>query len=428
MNRVRIEEPRDFGRDEGQGAVNVHGAEAIVHAGLRLEERRWILVTREKGIAASAGEGARWSVDHLIIDQDAVPTLAEVKRGSNPEIRRTIVGQLLEYAAHASETWTAEELRGMFERQSEARGRDAEAELAALLQTDGDPDVGGFWEDVSTNLAAKRLRLLFVADFIPDPLARVVEFLNAQMPNIEVLAVEIKRFHGTSAQTLVPRVMGRTAAAVAPGQGRSRQRLTRESFLDGFEDDDVRGVAERLLDAAVQSGADIYYGARYGVSIRARCSDWPRPITVTWLYSQPGKGWMRTRDFSFGAAVYDYEHPEEVRVMLERWVDEVSPPTVSPRTSRARASRHGLSGTRWEFSTRTFWWNVFNASSRSWRRCDGLREFGCGLWSRPPEIRSLGRHRQFTLAGNASICPPVVSLWQPSSSGRISQSGSSMAV
>lgn len=214
------------------------------------DARRWILVTREKGIAASAGEAARWSVDHLIIDQDAVPTLAEVKRGSNPEIRRTIVGQLLEYAAHASETWTAEELRGIFERQSEARGRDAEAELAVLLQTDGDPDVDEFWEAVSTNLAAKRLRPLFVADFIPDPLARVVGFLNAQMPNIEVLAVEIKRFHGISAQTLVPRVIGRTAAGTR-GPGWPGQRLTRESFLDGFADDAVRGVAERLLDVAI---------------------------------------------------------------------------------------------------------------------------------------------------------------------------------
>ena len=88
------------------------------------DARRWILVTREKGIAPSPGEAARWAVDHLIIDQDAVPTLAEVKRGSNPEIRRTIVGQLLEYAAHASETWTAAELRVAFERQAEARGRD----------------------------------------------------------------------------------------------------------------------------------------------------------------------------------------------------------------------------------------------------------------------------------------------------------------
>ena len=71
--------------------------------------RRWILVTREKGIAPVRGEAARWSVDHLLIDQDGVPTLAEVKRGSNPEIRRAIVGQLLEYAAHAAETWTPAE-------------------------------------------------------------------------------------------------------------------------------------------------------------------------------------------------------------------------------------------------------------------------------------------------------------------------------
>ena len=137
------------------------------------DARRWILITREKGIAASSGAAARWAVDHLIIDQDAVPTLAELKRGSNPEIRRTIVGQLLEYAAHASETWTADELRDAFERQADAQGRDARDELLALLQTDGEPDVDGFWENVSTNLAAKRLRLMFVADDIPDPLAPV---------------------------------------------------------------------------------------------------------------------------------------------------------------------------------------------------------------------------------------------------------------
>ena len=286
------------------------------------DARRWILITREKGIAASSGAAARWAVDHLIIDQDAVPTLAELKRGSNPELRRTIVGQLLEYAAHASETWTAPELRDVFERQAGAQGRDARDELAVLLKSDGEPDVDGFWEAVSTNLAAKRLRLLFVADEIPDPLARVVEFLNAQMPGIEVLAVEIKRFHGKSAQTLVPRVIGRTLAASPPG--RSGQRLTRESFLEGFVDEQVRDVAERLLDAALQSGGKISYSDSYGLSLRAICSAWRQPISVAWLYSQPGKGWMRTRDFSFGASVLDYELPEELRAVLERWEGEFS--------------------------------------------------------------------------------------------------------
>ena len=65
------------------------------------DPRRWILITREQGIAETADSPFRWALDHLIIDQDATPTLVEVKRGSNPEIRRTIVGQMLDYAAHA---------------------------------------------------------------------------------------------------------------------------------------------------------------------------------------------------------------------------------------------------------------------------------------------------------------------------------------
>ena len=36
------------------------------------DARRWVLITREKGIAEFSGAAARWAVDHLIIDQDAV--------------------------------------------------------------------------------------------------------------------------------------------------------------------------------------------------------------------------------------------------------------------------------------------------------------------------------------------------------------------
>ena len=41
------------------------------------DPRRWLLITREKGISETSDSGARWAVDHLIVDQDAVPTLAE---------------------------------------------------------------------------------------------------------------------------------------------------------------------------------------------------------------------------------------------------------------------------------------------------------------------------------------------------------------
>ena len=285
------------------------------------DPRRWILISREKGIAETSDASARWAIDHLMIDQDAVPTLAEVKRGSNPEIRRTIVGQMLEYAAHAAQTWTADELRRTFEKSTNERGLDPSHELATLLQADGEADADHFWRDVSTNLAARRLRLLFVADDIPDPLERVVEFLNGQMPGIEVLAVEIKQFRGKSTQTLVPRVIGRTAAPPV-----KRLLLTRESFLDGFVSDEARSVASRLLDVAQESGGTLQWGSS-SVSVRMSCSVWRQPITIAWLYPSPKKGgWLSTKDFSFGAAIFDDVPPpeEELRTLLDRWIDQFS--------------------------------------------------------------------------------------------------------
>lgn len=284
--------------------------------------RRWLLITREKGIASSSGEGARWAVDHLIVDQDAVPTLVEVKRGRNSEIRRAIVGQMLDYAANASETWTADDLRNAFVKQVGDRGLDPADELAVLLG-DEEPDVEGFWEDVSTNLAARRLRLLFIADKIPDELARVVALLNAQMPSIEVLAVEIKRFHGESSETLVPRVIGRISAGTSGGRG-SSARITRDSFLEGFASEEVGGVADRLLGLVRKPNSYVHYGTS-GVSIRATCSAWKRHISLAWLWPQPNTVmWQSTRDFSFGAAILDEELPEKLRTVLEGWVNQFS--------------------------------------------------------------------------------------------------------
>ena len=56
--------------------------------------------------------------------------------------------------------------------------------------------------------------MLFVADFIPLELRRVVEFLNEQMDPAEVLAVELRQFAGMEDEkelrTIVPTVYGQT--------------------------------------------------------------------------------------------------------------------------------------------------------------------------------------------------------------------------
>jgi len=43
-------------------------------------ERSWLLIEREVGVPDNEEAPDRWSVDHLFVDQDAIPTLVEVKR------------------------------------------------------------------------------------------------------------------------------------------------------------------------------------------------------------------------------------------------------------------------------------------------------------------------------------------------------------
>lgn len=76
-----------------------------------LNPRKWLLVSREMAIPDKEEGGGRWSVDHLFLDQDAVPTLIEVKRSSDTRIRREVIGQLLEYASNAASYWSIEKIR-----------------------------------------------------------------------------------------------------------------------------------------------------------------------------------------------------------------------------------------------------------------------------------------------------------------------------
>lgn len=76
--------------------------------------RRWLLIAREVPIMGESIDSPRWSLDHLFLDQDAIPTLVEVKKGANTDLRRKIVGQMLDYAANAITYWQEDRLQATF--------------------------------------------------------------------------------------------------------------------------------------------------------------------------------------------------------------------------------------------------------------------------------------------------------------------------
>lgn len=176
--------------------------------------RRWLLVAREAALPDEEDGGGRWSVDHLFLDQDAVPTLVEVKRSTDTRIRREVVGQMLDYAANGVVYWPLEQLRELFALQCDREGEDPEQVVSELAGDES--DVEAFWERVGENLRAGKVRMVFVSDRIPRELRRVVEFLNGQMNPAEVLAIEVKQYVSSDGtKTLVPRVIGQTAEVEA---------------------------------------------------------------------------------------------------------------------------------------------------------------------------------------------------------------------
>src|SRR3954469_22707966 len=121
--------------------------------------KRWLLVQREIGIGDEPDASSRWSLDHLFLDEDGVPTLVEVKRSSDTRIRREVVGQMLEYAANARSYWSVDALRAWFNARCEGRGVEPDRALQEAFPSVENAD--SYWEMVATNLAAGKLRLVF---------------------------------------------------------------------------------------------------------------------------------------------------------------------------------------------------------------------------------------------------------------------------
>jgi hypothetical protein len=220
--------------------------------------RRWLLIKREAGIPDRHEGSDQWSLDHLFLDQDAVPTFVEVKRATDTRSRREVVAQMLDYAANATEHWPVDKMRAMLAERCERAGLISADEIERLVGMEHDEEE--FWSRAHANLREGRIRMLFVADRIPPSLQRIVEFLNRQMSPAEVLAVEVKQFTSNidaTLKTLVPRVIGQTEQA-RQSKGPSRTGLENTpideaSFLAGTTAD-VASILKGVLAEATAAG------------------------------------------------------------------------------------------------------------------------------------------------------------------------------
>lgn len=207
--------------------------------------------------------------DILYIDQSGLLTVVETKLRKNPEARREVVGQILEYAAQMA-TWTAAEV----ERQAERFFATAECpgayggltlEKALQLFMESSSASAGFSYDdflqqVQANIDRGHFRLIIAIDEPPEALLKTVEFVNRFSERFEMYLIQLKRFRDLAKKQniFVPALFGRVAR---PPRTRPPGRLwDKESFLRqawGKRPDSVP-VLERLIEFADQGKAIVW--------------------------------------------------------------------------------------------------------------------------------------------------------------------------
>lgn len=185
------------------------------------------LIQREMSAQVVEDEGNSFSLDHLLVDDEGVPVLVEVKRSCDTRTRREVVAQMLDYACRAS-SWNVDDLSSAFFQSNPEVPQDRFSEE--------------FWDKFSANLQSGHFRLVFVADVIPDTLRVLIEFLDKSMSDIEVYGVEIRQFKSEGTTLLTKAIIGNsllekrmTRRRIAP-----RRPWDVQEFLDELQ---VRGLS-----------------------------------------------------------------------------------------------------------------------------------------------------------------------------------------
>ncbi len=195
------------------------------------------------------------NTDILAFSADGDISIIECKLATNPESKRKVMGQILEYAAY---------LWKMDYDQVNARIRNLkEKDLSQLVQE----AVAGGWDEetfrasVKQSLQSGSFVLIIVVDEINEDLKRTIRYVNECSESAFSLhALEMRRFQTDSTEILIPHLYG--ASSKSPEN--KRRQWTEEEFFRLFRekntDPEVVSVAEDFHEWAKKEADRIWFG------------------------------------------------------------------------------------------------------------------------------------------------------------------------
>lgn len=218
-------------------------------------------------------------LDNLLITPKGDLVLVECKLWRNPEARRKVIAQVIDYATDLS-TWTYDKLQQAVQRAQTCDGcGDNKAQtLYQLVVSNNEIDEAAFHDAVSRNLSRGRFLLLIVGDGIQEGVEEIAEFLQRHAGFHFTLAlVELALYEKSPQEYFVqPRVLIKTVEVVrnvvsiqdgriaisppAPGSSGStgatakRTSITEERYFEQLEQKHpgVSGNFKQFLDNIIE--------------------------------------------------------------------------------------------------------------------------------------------------------------------------------
>jgi len=216
------------------------------------------------------------AIDLLFIDVSGLLTIVETKLARNPEVRREVIGQIIEYASFVCQ-WDADHVERQANQYLASRTNGETRDLYQALKSELNPEeVRAKLDD---NLRKGRIRLVIAVDELVEPLRATVTFLNT-FSTFDLLILQLRGFELDAAKhVFIPSLFGYSAISKTEKQ---RKLWDEESFLA-----DARArrspaefeVIRELYDVAVNTGRP-----QFGTGISGG--------SFTYRISADGKLWL----------------------------------------------------------------------------------------------------------------------------------------
>ncbi len=202
--------------------------------------------------------------DLIGVDEIGGITVVECKLATNPDIRRKVIGQVLEYAAYL---WQMP--YDKFDSIVQSREGQPLAKLMRQRLDEQGPvedwQEEKFRDSVVKTLRQGTFRIIVAVDKVTDELRRVIRYLNASGPvGFSIYALEMHYFADDQTELLVPQLVGmvpqRPTAATGKRGRWDTERFFQASAAEESNSSEVIQVMRDLLEFTEQEADKVWWG------------------------------------------------------------------------------------------------------------------------------------------------------------------------